>query len=222
MPMSAFPIVSILPRLTPTVPAIESSLGRAVAARIRLEKTMNRLAWRAMRRSRDSMRKRTVKAGKRFPSPSVAPKPPHSLRYETGHHPSAYPMRTILYQQFGLFTWRVGVAPFAPMARKEESRRIPVIHETGGTNTKSRWKYHGRTYGHRLPRTRAAKDAYLRHLRMLFRTEDPTLSRRLRVWREVRTLSYPPRPYLIPGANKAIAEFKRHGELPWAVGVYFR
>jgi hypothetical protein len=132
-------------------------------------------------------------------------------------------MRTILYQQTGAFTWRVGVAPFSPMAKHERIRKIPRLHERGGANEKVRpWKYKGNPYGSREPRTKAAKLAYRRKLKQMFRTEDQQLVDRLKFWRRLKYMqTYPPRPYLIPGANKAIRELSKKGDLPFIVGVYF-
>ena len=223
MPVNGFPIASIVPRMTPNAGAVMGAVRRSINAKKELETTMSKLAWRAMRRTRDSIPKRTVTRGKMPPKASMPYHPPHTLKYTNRPAKSSFPMRTILWQRTGLFEWRVGVAPFSPMAKHERIRKIPRLHERGGVNEKVRpWKYRGNPYGHREPRSQAAKTAYKRKLRRMFATEDPQLVDRLKFWRRLKYMQhYPPRPYLIPGANKAIRELAKNNRLPFIVGVYF-
>lgn len=221
MPVNGIPIFSFNFGMYPSYSAFYQAVNRSINAHKRMEKTMNHLAWRSMRRSRDSIRRRTVKPGK-HPKPSAPGTPPHTLKYVARPNTASWPMRTITYGRFGMFTWRVGVAPFSPMAKTPQSRKIPHLHEAGGVQYFNKWKYHGRPYGHRLPRTRKAKDAYLAKMKILFATEDPTLAKRLLIWRVPRTAHYAKRAYLVPGANKAISEMRSKGNLPFIVGVYFR
>lgn len=115
------------------------------------------------------------------------------------------------------------MAPFSPMAKTEASRKIPRLHETGGVQHKrNKWKYKGNPYGSREPRSRAAKEAYKKKLRIMFREDNNRLNNKLGFWNRVtRVYTYPPRPYLVPGANKAIQELSRNNRLPFIVGVYF-
>lgn len=223
MPVNGFPIVSVVPKMTPTPSAVTSTVRRSINARRTLQTTMSKLAWRSMRRTRDSLKRRKVTKGKMPPKPSAPGTPPHTLEYTDSKRRSAFPLRSLRFQQMSEFTWRVGVAPFSPMAKTETSRKIPRLHETGGVNhKKNKWKYKGNPYGSREPRSRAAKEAYKRKLKIMFREDNNRLNNKLGFWNRItRVYTYPPRPYLVPGANKAIRELAKNNRLPFIVGVYF-